>query len=160
MEAGHDDLRKAHMTAAIIGIAIMGSVVVYVVVAELLRNLPKPWTGIMFSEDHQEYNYVRYGLIALGFLIPLLAVKLSAAINLSPEKLANPIPALVTHSVIVYAACDTVGIFGLVLFLLAGNVIDMYIFAGISLGFAMIFFPRYSRWKELSQSRFAGPAFE
>ncbi len=138
----------------------MGSVVVYVVVAELLRNLPKPWTGILFSTDRPEYNYIGYGLLVLGVPLALLAVKISSAINLSPEKLVNPIPALVTHSVIVYAACDMVGIFGLVLFLLAGNITDMYIFAGIAFVFAMIFFPRYSRWKELSQSRFAGPTFE
>ena len=79
-------------------------------------------------------------MLALGILIPLVVVKISTAVNLSPEKLTNPIPALITHSVIVYAACETAGILGLVLFLLAGNIIDMYIFVGISLAFSMIFF--------------------
>jgi hypothetical protein len=160
MEAESDKLRNAYKTAVIIGIAMMGSVLVYVVVAELMRNLPTPWKGIMFSADHAEYHYVRYGLLALGILIPLVVVKISTAVNLSPEKLANPIPALITHSVIVYAACETAGIFGLVLFLLAGNIIDMYIFAGISLAFSLISFPRYRRWKEITESRPGGPTFE
>jgi hypothetical protein len=160
MEAESDRLSNAYKTATIIGIGMMGSVLVYVVVAEMLRNLPTPWRGIMFSADHQEYHYVRYGLLALGILIPLVVVKISTAVNLSPDKLANPVPALITHSVIVYAACETAGIFGLVLFLLAGNVIDMYIFAGISLAFSMIFFPRYSRWQALAEARPGGPTFE
>ena len=48
MEAESDKLRNAYKTAVIIGIAMMGSVLVYVVVAELMRNLPTPWKGIMF----------------------------------------------------------------------------------------------------------------
>ncbi len=160
MEVGNDTLRNAYKTAVVIGIAMMGSVLVYVIVAELLRNLPTPWRGITFSPDDQAYNYIRYGLLALGILIPLVAAKISAAVNLSPGKLANPIPALITHAVIVYAACDMVGIFGMVLFLLAGNIIDMYIFAGISLAFSLIFFPRYSRWQELTEARLRGPTFE
>jgi len=160
MEAESDKLRNAYRTAVIIGIAMMGSVLVYVVVAEMLRNLPTPWKGIVFTADRQEYHYVRYGLLALGILIPLVVVKISTAVILSPEKLANPIPVLITHSVIVYAACETAGIFGLVLFLLAGNIIDMYIFAGISLAFSMIFFPRFSRWQELAEARLGGPSFE
>jgi len=160
MEAGDDKLRNAYKTAAIIVISLMGSVVIYVVVAELLRNLPKPWRGLLFSPHDQGYIYVRYGLLALGIVSPLLAERISRAVNLSPEKLANPVPALVTHSVIVAAACDFVGTSGMVLFLLAGNIIDMYIFAGISLAFSAIFFPRFSRWKELTESRLGGPTFE
>ena len=149
MEAESDKLRNAYKTAIIIGIAMMGSVFVYVVVAELMRNLPTPWKGIMFSADHAEYHYVRYGLLALGILIPLVVVKISAAVNLSPEKLANPIPTLITHSVIVYAACETAGIFGLDIIPSGGKYHrQCIIFAGISLAFSMIFFPR-SRWQEM-----------
>jgi hypothetical protein len=160
MAAESDKLRNAYKTATIIGIAMMGSVLVYVVVAELMRNLPTPWRGIMFSADHQEYHYIRYGLLALGILVPLVVVKISTAVNLAPEKLANPVPALISHSVIVYGACDMVGIFGLVLFLLAGNIMDMYIFAGMSLAFSMIFFPKYSHWQEIAGSQPGGPTFE
>jgi hypothetical protein len=160
MEAESDKLRNAYKTAVIIGIGMMGAVLVYVIVAELLRNLPTPWRGIMFSAEHPEYHYVRYGLLALGILIPLVVVKISTAVNLSPDKLANPVPALITHSVIVYAACETAGIFGLALFLLAGNIIDVYIFAGISLALFVIFFPRYSRWQEIAEARLGGPTFE
>ncbi len=160
MEAGNEKLRNAYKTAVVIGMAMMGSVLVYVIVAELLRNLPTPWKGITFSADDQAYNYVKYGLLALGILVPLVAAKSSAVANLSPEKLANPIPALITYSVIVFGACAMVGILGFVLFLLAGNIIDMYIFAGISLAFFMIFFLRYSRWQEFTEARLGGPTSE
>jgi len=160
MEAGNDKLRNAYKTVVVVGIAMMGSVLVYVVVAEMLRSSQPAWKGIMFSADHPTYIYVKYGLLAAGIASALLVRKISTVVNLSPEKLANPAPALTTHSIIVFAACELVGILGLVVFLLAGNITDMYIFAAISLGLFAIFFPRYSRWTDLAESRFGAPTFE
>ena len=158
MEAGEDKLRDAYKTAAIISISMMAAIVVYVVVAVLLNNLT--WKGIVFSADSQQYSYLRYALLALAIVIPLVGEKILAAVYLSPEKLANPIPALVSHSVMVSFACDFVGMFGIVLFLLAGNIADSYIFGAIALGYNMVFFPKFSRWKELAESQLGGPTFE
>jgi hypothetical protein len=49
-----------------------------------------------------------------------------------------------------------VGVLGLVLFLLAGNSMDFYIFMVISLGFFTLFFPKYDQWENLIKSNIAG----
>jgi hypothetical protein len=158
MERGKDGLRNAYRKAAIASISLMCSVLIYVVVAEALHNLVPPWKGIAFTPDHPYYDYVRYSLLALGLISPLLGAKISTAVNLSPKKLANPVPALINHTVVVSMACETVGVLGMVLFLMAGNITDIYIFGGLSLGLSVVFFPRYGRWEELAQPWLSSPA--
>lgn len=163
MEAANDRLRTAYRMVVIIGMAMMGSVLIYVVVAEFLRGSQPPWNamkGILFSAGDPTFDYIKYALLAVGIVSALLVVKISSAVNLSPDKLTNPTPALMTHSVIVFAACEAVAILGLVVFFLAGNITDMYIFAAVSLGLFAIFFPRYSRWSQLAESRLGAPTFE
>jgi hypothetical protein len=160
METRIESLRSAHKRAAVIAISLMGSILVYVVVAELLHNLEPPWRGVAFTSDHRYYDYVRYGLLALGLIGALLAAKISTAVNFTPEKLTNPLPALLTHAVVLAAACDMLGTCGFVLFLMAGNMADVYIFGGLSLGLSVAFFPKFSRWKELAESWLSSPAAE
>jgi hypothetical protein len=158
MDGGRDILKNAYRKAAIAAISLMCSVLIYVLVAEALHNLVPPWKGIAFTPDHPYYDYVRYGLLALGLVGILLATQISTAVNLSPKKLTDPAPALITHSVIVSSACDIIGLFGLLLFLMAGNITDIYIFGGLSLGLSVVFFPRYGRWEELAQPWIGSPA--
>lgn len=155
-----DSLKNAYKKAALIAISLMCSVLVYVVVALMLHNLVPPWKGIAFAPDHPYYGYLRYSLLAIGLIGTLLAAKISAAVNLSPEKLVNPGAALITHTVIVSAVSDTIGLLGLVLFLLAGDIIDVYIFAAVSFGLSVVFFPRFDRWKELAQPWLSSAAAE
>lgn len=160
METRIESLRRAHKRAAVIAISLMGSILVYVVVAELLRNMEPPWRGVAFTSDHRYYDYVRYGLLALGLIGVLLAAKISTAINLTPEKLTNPVPALLTHTVVSSAACDMLGTCGFVLFLMAGKIADVYIFGGLSLGLSVVYFPKFNHWTELAESWLSSPTSE
>ena len=54
-----------------------------------------------------------------------------------------------------FALCESVAVLGLVLFLLAGNAMDFYVFMVISLGFFYLFFPKYDQWEERLSA--AGP---
>ena len=51
-------------------------------------------------------------------------------------------------AIITFALCESVAVLGLVLFLLAGNAMDFYIFMVISLGFFYLFFPKYEQWEQ------------
>jgi len=55
---------------------------------------------------------------------------------------------LSTTAIITLALCEAVAVLGLVLFLLAGQGMDFYIFMVISLGFFYLFFPQYEQWEE------------
>ena len=55
---------------------------------------------------------------------------------------------LAQAAVITFALCEAVALFGLVLFLLAGNAMDFYVFMVISLGFFYLFFPKYAQWEQ------------
>ncbi len=62
---------------------------------------------------------------------------------------------LAQAAVITFALCEAVALLGLVLFLLAGNAMDFYIFMVISLGFFYLFFPKYDQWEQRLNA--AGP---
>ncbi len=160
MDVVNDKLKNTYKLVVMIGLSMLGSLVLFVVAAEMLQRGQAQWKGVAFSTSDQVYHLVRFALLAVGIVSTLLVQRISAAINLTREKLTNPAAALTTHSVIVFAACEFPALLGLVLFLLAGNIIDLYIFGAISLGFFAVFFPRYSRWKELAGSTSGGPTFE
>ena len=62
-----------------------------------------------------------------------------------PAKSVDNLP---QTAIITFALCETVAVLGLVLFLLAGNAMDFYIFMMISLGFFYLFFPKYEQWEQ------------
>src|SRR5262249_7749894 len=55
---------------------------------------------------------------------------------------------LSTAAIVALASCETIALYGLVLFLLAGRAIDYYIFAGLALVGFGIHFPRREAWEE------------
>ena len=159
MEIEDNKLKTAYKTTVLIGIAMVASVVMYIVVAEVLRNSNPQWRGVAFSTKDALYDYLRIALFALSIVFPIV-IRILRGILLTPEKLADPAPTLISYSIIIFALCESPAIYGLVLFLLAGNIMDMYIFAAISLALFALFFPRYSRWTELANARSGAPTFE
>ena len=159
MDVGNDALKTAYRTTVIICISMVASVVVYIVVAEMLRNTMQ-WQGVAFSTQDALYPYLRIALLAFGIAIPIVVSQILRNVMLTPEKLANPTGILTSYSIIMSALCESTAIYGLVLFVLAGNIMDMYIFAAISLALFAVFFPRYSRWTELAGAQSGAPIFE
>ncbi len=145
------ELKSVYTRAVIIQAALVSSVVVYVIVAELLRTVGG-YHNFPLAYEGSPYEYIRYALLAVAItFIPLAQFIKSAVIA---KAVPENIPAkLVAGSVIAGALCDAMGVFGLVLFLLRGNIVDVYVFAVLALIGHAIFFPIYSRWEELVQPR-------
>lgn len=59
-----------------------------------------------------------------------------------------PVQRLVSFTVISLALCETVAIYGLVIFLINGSSLDFYLFLALSFVFIIIHFPRYSQWED------------
>ncbi|MBI5182493.1 MAG: hypothetical protein HZA06_06245 [Nitrospirae bacterium] len=157
MDINDNELKKGYRIAVIIGIAMIASVFVYAVIVELIKSGGIPFKGVTPFPKFDILRYVLFGIAIFTFFI----IRLIRSIVLS-NRAATPQPAqgqpsfllvqkLVMASVITYALCESVAIYGLVLFFMALNSNDFYIFMIISLIYFAVYFPRYSQWEEWSK---------
>jgi hypothetical protein len=54
-------------------------------------------------------------------------------------------------AIIIFALCEAVSLYGLILFFLSGKAINFYIFMVISLLYFYLFYPKYADWEKLWQ---------
>ena len=151
----NDDLRKAYRITAFIGLAMIASLIVYAVVVELIKEQNAPFGG--FSPMPEVIATLRYALLGVAalefFVIRLLnTLMLSGKVPLRSSAATVPfapeVQRLVSASIVTYALCESVAIYGLVLFLIQGNSSDFYLFLILSLLYFSIFFPKYGKWEE------------
>ena len=139
------DLKKRYLAVNFIGLAMIGSVFIYLVVVEILQRALAPFAGFADLPESTE-NLLAYifMFLALGnyFLIRFLPKKLIAQ---SPYNLPQA-------AIITFALCEAVAVFGLVLFLLTGKALDFYIFFAFSLLLFYVFFPKFETWERLVKS--------
>ena len=55
---------------------------------------------------------------------------------------------LFAFTLLVFALCEVIGIYGLVLFILSRNTTDFFIFMTISLLYFYLFYPKYAEWEQ------------
>lgn len=152
----NDDLRKAYRMTAFIGLAMIASLVVYAVVVELIKKQNAPFGGYS-PMPPDVFSTLRYALMVVAavefFVIRLMnKLMLSGKVPLqsSPTtvRFAPELQRLVSAAVVTFALCESVAIYGLVLFLIQGNSGDFYLFLVLSLLFFSTYFPRYGTWEE------------
>jgi hypothetical protein len=141
-------LKARYLVANFIGLAMIAAVFVYAGVVELIKWQLAPFAGFARLDPRtaELLKYVFLGLAAAQFGIIKVLQKLMPG---------RSVDNLTRATVVTYALCEAVAVLGLVLFLLAGNSLDFYIFMMISLGFFYLFFPKYDQWEK--QVRAAGP---
>ncbi len=139
------DLAHHYRVTRTIGAAMIASLLVYAIVVQLIRiNFP-PFEGFARFPRWEVLRYAFVGLAVAGAaLIRILRRRLLAV------RPAGPAPglALQTASIVTFAFCEAVGVFGFVLFLVGGRVVDFYFFLVLSLVLFGIYFPRYDRWAQ------------
>ncbi len=151
----NDDLRKAYRMTAFIGLAMIASLVVYAVVVDLIKKQNAPFGGYAPMPDAiVMLRYALLGVAAVEFFVIRLMnrLMLSGKVPLrnSPAtaRFAPEVQRLVSSSVVTYALCESVAMYGLVLFLIQGNTGDFYLFLAVSLFYFIVTFPRYGNWEE------------
>lgn len=152
-----EELKKGYRITVIIGIAMIASVFVYAVIVELIKSGSIPFKGVPPFPEFEILRYVFFGIAIFTFFI----IRFIRGIVLSNKdtmpQLAQDQPSsllvqkLVMASVITCAFCESVAIYGLILFFIAGNSIDFYILMILSLIYFAVYFPRYSQWEEWSK---------
>ncbi len=155
MPGRNDDLRKAYRITAFIGLAMVASLIVYAVVVESIKRENAPFSGYApLAPD--VLSMLRYALLAVAAVeFPLIRIvnslMLSGRIPLRSATASSPsssaIQRLVSAAIVTFALCESVAVFGLVLFFIQGNSDDFYLFLAISLVFFGVSFPRYTKWE-------------
>jgi len=134
-------LKARYLAVNFIGLAMIAAVFVYAGVVELIKWQWAPLAGFA-KLDPRTAGFVKYVCLAL-------AAAQFGIIKIVPKVMpAKSVDHLTRAAVITFALCESVAVLGLVLFLLAGNSMDFYVFMVISLGFFYLFFPKYDQWEQ------------
>jgi F0F1-type ATP synthase membrane subunit c/vacuolar-type H+-ATPase subunit K len=139
------ELKKRYLAVNFIGLAMIGSVFIYAVVVEILQRFFAPFEGFAsFPESTADLLTYLFLFLALVnyFLIRIISRNISAR---SPQNLPQ-------ISIINFALCEAVAVFGLVIFLLTGNSVSFYIFFALSLLFFYLNYPKYENWERIVRS--------
>lgn len=151
----NDDLRKAYRITAFVGLAMIASLIVYAVVVELIKKQNAPFGGFSpMPEVIGKLRYVLLGVVVVEFFVIrfLNKLMLSGKAPLRSSPTAGPftseVQRLISASIVTFALCESVAIYGVVLFLIQGNTSDFYLFLALSLFYFIVYFPRYGNWEE------------
>jgi F0F1-type ATP synthase membrane subunit c/vacuolar-type H+-ATPase subunit K len=160
------ELKKNYLSLAIIGAGMVISVIIYAVVGEVIAKQNAPFSG--FVKGFDQIDTLRYILLAVSVVIlgvagvarkALLSDKLSKFMVKPNAQSTGGGPVFAQFNsahVIVFALCESVAIYGMVLFLIAGSRFDLYLFIAISLAGYAVYFPRYSQLKAWALKREGG----
>ena len=135
-------LKSRYLAVNFIGLAMIASVFVYAGVVELIKWQWAPFTGFaqLNPQTAALLKYIFLAVAAAQYVIIKVVQKIVPARSLDH---------LPQAAVITFALCEAVAVLGLVLFLLAGNSLDFYIFMAISLLWFYLFYPKYENWEKL-----------
>ena len=124
-------------------------ILIYVVIVELIKTNYAPFKG--FSDfpqvDNLKYLLLGVAVADFGFIyfIRRIIVKKLQKGDLRREEIVGRFLIL---SLIIYALSESIAIYGLILFFLAGNSLNFYIFLILCLVCLGIYFPRYGQWEK------------
>jgi len=149
------ELRKLYRTTVFIGLAMMASLVVYYIVVAVIESRNEQFSG--YAPVPQNVftilRYVLLGMTAVEFFIIRVLNTAMLSAKIPNASAAAPISLLMSASVVTFALCESVAVYGLVLFLIQGSTTDFYLFLMISLLFFTVYFPKYSKWEEWVRER-------
>jgi len=142
-------LKSRYLAANFIGLAMIAAVFAYAGVVEVIKWQWSPFTGFaqLPPQTAVVLKYIFLILAAAQYVIIKVLQKLL---------LAKSLENLPQAAIVTFALCESVAVFGLVLFLLTGNALDFYVFMVISLGYFYLFFPKYEQWEMMVRA--AAPA--
>ncbi len=134
-------LQQQFKTTNYIGLAMMASVFLYAVI---VIGIDKAY--IPYHASHR----IDIGILAtVKYILLAISILHYFIIRFIQKFSLNSAAYLPAASVLTFALCEAVSLYGLVLFFLSGNSMDFYIFMLISLLYFYIFYPNYADWEKL-----------
>ncbi len=134
-------LQQQFKTTNYIGLAMMASVFIYAVLVLGIDKgyLPFKTRQIINPDTGTSLRYIFLGVSFGHYFI----IRYFRRFSLRSPQYMPP------GAIIIYALCEAVAIYGLVLFLLSGNSTDFFVFMVISLLYFYLFYPKYADWERL-----------
>ena len=142
-----DELRTHLRPAALVGSAILVSLVIYLGLVEVLGAVLKPFRGFAAAAGMQPVRLAVFGAAAAVILVILL-LRPRLFRGDAREDSAAAFRRLQTASLVILVLGEIPAVLGLALFLIGGNAADFYKFLFASLVLTFINFPRRSAWEE------------
>lgn len=150
------NLRNAQKGALIISFAFIFTLVIYAGLAEFFLgdlDLGKGFSGLSFLR----YILMAVAAVEVVLMVVIKNLILSGKANFMQkpglEKDSSKpdegefINRLRSAHIITYALCESIAIYGLILFMLGKNKTEFYAFLGVSLFLMLVHFPKYDDWK-------------
>jgi len=138
-----ETLKKIYLAASVSAGGIIGAIVFYTVIVEILRNMGHRPPLQPPAAYAAKYAFYLLGVSALAVL-KLAGIKLDVK-RATPEETVR---ALTLSAIARACICELPAIAGLVLFLLTGYYADFYVLVVFSLALEIYNFPRLSKWEE------------
>ena len=140
-------LAQQFKTTNSVGLAMMASVFLYAVIVLSIDRGYIPYK-VSHSIDMSIISKVKYILLAIS-IFHYFIIRFFQKFSL---KSAAYLPAA---SVLTFALCEAVSIYGLVVFFLTTKSNDFFIFMAISLLYFYIFYPKYADWEKLFDQEYS-----
>jgi F0F1-type ATP synthase membrane subunit c/vacuolar-type H+-ATPase subunit K len=149
-----DELKKAYRITMTIGSVMIAGLFIYVAVVVFMKVHYEPFEGLSPFSNIVFLKYILYGVALLQFFLISALKRLILSgkflFQSSREQKSSYSPdnqKLMKASIITFSLCESVAIYGLILFLLSGNVIDFLGLFVLSLIYFIVFFPRFDQWQ-------------
>lgn len=147
-------LRQQFKITNYIGLAMIGSIFLY---AFLVIAMDKGYLSFLDSGgtalNAATLAKIKYLFILISAAVFLLfKFRKNNILQFFQKQYAkSPYPTvlpLFAFTLLVFALCEVIGIYGLVLFILSRNTTDFFIFMTISLLYFYLFYPKYAEWEQ------------
>lgn len=147
-------LRQQFKITNYIGLAMIGSIFLY---AFLVIAMDKGYLAFLDSGgtalNAATLAKIKYLFILISAAIFLLfKFRKNNILQFFQKQYAkSPYPTvlpLFAFTLLVFALCEVIGIYGLVLFILSRNTTDFFVFMTISLLYFYLFYPKYAEWEQ------------
>jgi len=148
-------LNKSILTIRIIYFAFISSLVIYLIIPHLIIKLHHGFLKgfAMFEKVYLLKNILYLISILTAVIIFILQRFLSNPnkILLTPgsTNIDEILKALTSGSIIIFALCESIALYGLVLFLIAGLLKEFYFLIGLSFILLIMCFPKRQKWEEI-----------
>ena len=142
-------LKKSYLAAALSAAGIIGAIVLYAAVGEILAR-----SGHRPPLTPPAAYAVKYALYILS-IASVFAVRFAAArLDARKETPEAAVKALAASAIVKAALCEVPAVAGLILYLLTGYKADFYLLLVFSAGLEVYHFPRLYRWEEKLRTDF------
>jgi len=148
-----EELRTHLRPAAMVGTAILVSLVIDLALVEVIRSVLKPFRGFAAASAGGGEQTLRLTMFGLAAVVVLLILVLRHRLfRVGPgDDAAAAFRRLQKASVIVLVLGELPAVLGLALFLVGGNAVDFYALLFASLVLTFIDYPRRPAWEEVAR---------